>query len=185
MSESKQSKAKVTLTRTLVSSIALAAVLTGGVAAWNHVTLQSPMQEVLDEDSRNSGIDVRAHYKSYLLPGTLVFDLREVGGDKAPVDVFRVFLQFAHAMKSERFDRVELAFRGETKFVLDGAAFQEIGQEFGQQNPMYTVRTFPERLRKPDGSRAFEQWEGGALGVATQQMEDFSEFHRQWYIDEL
>lgn len=185
MTDTKQPDRKRRLVRYLVSATVLVAVIAGGVVAWNHMTLQAPMQAVIDDDPRNAGIEVRAHYKYHLMPGTLVYNLREVSLDKAPIDVFRVFLQFAAAMKGEQFESVELAFRGETKFVLDGAAFRELGQDYGTQNPMYTVRTLPEKLRTPDGRPAFERWEGGALGVLGAQMDDFEEFQRRWYLGEL
>jgi hypothetical protein len=185
MTHTEQPDRKRRLVRTLISATVLVTVIVGGVVAWNHVSLQAPMQAAIDDDPRNAGIEVRVHYKHHLMPGTLVYDLREVGLDKAPIDVFRVFLQFAAEMKGEQFDNVELAFRGETKFILDGAAFRELGQDYGTQNPMYTVRTLPEQLRTPEGRPAFERWEGGALGVLGAQMNDFDEFQHRWYIDEL
>ncbi|PRQ06568.1 hypothetical protein [Enhygromyxa salina] len=170
--------------RTGIGVSILLLLLIGGVFAWNQVFLQGPMRDVITGDSRNAGIEVQVHLGHYLNPDVLVYDLREVGPDKAPIDVFRVFLQYADAMQGERFETVELAFRGETKFVLDGAGFQEIGRDFADENPMYTIRTFPERLRTPDGRAAFQRWEGGALGVLSQQMDDFSEFQDRWYIGE-
>ena len=50
---------------------------------------------------------------------------------------------------------------------------------------MYTIRTFPENLRTPDGERAFSVWEGGMFGVLKAQMEDFNEFHDEWYMDDM
>jgi hypothetical protein len=185
MAEQEHTNRKHRRLRIATSAIVLLAVLSGGVFAWNQVTLQAPMEEVLDVDARNAGIEVRVHYKGYSRPGIVVYDLREVAPDKSPADVFRVFLQFADAMKGESFDRVELAFRGETKFVLDGRDFQELGQNYGRENPMYLVRTFPERLQTPEGGRAFERREGPPLQVVGVQLDDFNEFHRRWYIEAL
>ena len=47
------------------------------------------------------------------------------------------------------------------------------------------MRTFPENVYRPDGARAFDSWTGGVLGVLGKQMEDFNEFHKQWYIEDL
>ncbi|KIG14633.1 hypothetical protein DB30_06512 [Enhygromyxa salina] len=171
--------------RSAVGTLILLLLVTGGVFAWNQVFLQDPMRDVIANDPRNAGIEVQVHLEHYVTPGVLVYDLRDVGRDKAPIDVFRVFLQYADAMKGQRFDAVQLAFRGETKFVLDGAGFQEIGRDYAGQNPVYTIRTFPERLRTPDGAVAFERWKGGALGVLGEQMDDFNEFQDRWYIDDL
>lgn len=159
--------------------------LIAGVYGYNYVKLQAKMEEVISEDFRNQGIEVSVHYAGYLNPSVLVYDLRSVSGENSRADVFRVFCQFAEKLKSESFQEVELAFRGETRFKLDGDDFQELGREYGLQNPLYTVRTFPEKLRTPDGQRAFPFRIGGLLEVATQQMEDFNDFHDDWYLDDL
>ena len=146
--------------------------------------LQSHMAKVLSGDSRNSGISVQPHLAAYGEPRTLVYDLTGVSSSNSMSDVFRVLLQYAHEIGHERFDTVELAFRGKKKFRISGEFFHTLGAEYGSQNPIYTVRTFPENLKDMDGSRAYSEWTGGLLGVANRQMEDFSDFHHKWYIDE-
>lgn len=51
-------------------------------------------------------------------------------------------------------------------------------------NPVYTIRTLPEKLRRPDGSRAFSVWTGGMIGVLGAQMDDVNNFAGQWYLDD-
>ena len=60
-----------------------------------------------------------------------------------------------------------------------------LGEEFGEQNPVYTIRTFPEHLSRPDGAQAFSTWTGGILGVLSKQMDDFNKFNKEWYIEDL
>jgi hypothetical protein len=151
------------------------------VYGWNHLTLQRKMAEVLDKDPRNKGVEVSVHYKTYVNPSVLVYDLRGISGTNSRLDVTRVLLQFAEQVKDRKFERVELAFRGETKFLLEGDYFQELGREYNFQNPVYTMNHLPENLRRPDGTRAFGTWTGGLLGVSLKQMEDFNDFHDQWY----
>lgn len=155
------------------------------VGAWNFFTLQGPLDQALESDSRNTGIEARAHYQNYLNPSVIVFDLRAVAGDKSQADIFRALLQFASEMKDREFEAVELAYRGTTKFILAGRYFQQLGREYGTQNPVYTMRTFPQNLLRPDGEKAFPTWEGGLLGVTGKQIEDFGEFHKQWYLADL
>jgi hypothetical protein len=162
--------------------LALAAV---AIFGWNYLSLQVPLNAALSVDQRNDGIAVRAHYASYVQPNTVVFDLRSAGPEKAPIDVFRAFLQFAHELKDRRFERVVLSHRGEYKLQIEGEYFQKLGVEYKGQNPVYTVRTFPEHLYRMDGKTAYGQWTGGLLGVLKGQMEDFNKFHREWYIDDL
>lgn len=149
----------------------------------NHA-VNAPLQEVLDDDPRNQGVVASAGYRGFDF-STLVFDLKGVSGTNSKADVFRVFLHYAHAMKDEEFESVELAFRGTPKFMMNGSYFQKLGEELDFQNPLYTIRTFPENLQPPDGERAFPVWEGGVLGVLKAQMEDFNEFHDQWYLNDM
>lgn len=155
------------------------------VYGWNYLMLQLPMGEVIQEDGRNSGVSVSAHYNYYLDPSTLVYDLRDVSMTNSKADVFRVLLQYAAKVKSRRYDQVHLAFRGETKFVIDGGYFQQLGDEYGAQNPVYTMRTFPSHLKRPDGSEAYGTWTGGLLGVLGKEMEDFNDFHDRWYFRDM
>jgi hypothetical protein len=154
----------------------------GGV---NYVNLQCTMAQVVADDSRNKGIEVFAHYKYFVNPNVLVYDLRNVADTSSPIDVTRVLLQFAEQQKDKQFTNVELTFQGEDKFVMKGDYFRKLGQEYGAQNAAYTLRTLPQNLYKPDGTRAFGEWTGGLIGVLTRQMEDFGSWHRAWYIDAL
>lgn len=168
-------------TKAVLGTGLVALAVGGGILGINYQQLQRPMNEIIDGDRRNAGIEVSVHYKNYVPGGTLVYDFQRPGPNSSPADVFRVFLQFADAMKDASFDDVELAFRGETKFVLSGSHFKIAGREYRTENPVYTVRTFPEKLRRPDGKPAFEQWSGGLIGVASEQMNDFNRFTDEWY----
>lgn len=126
-----------------------------------------------------------AYYRFGIIPDSIVFDLRSVGWGASQVQVLGVFLRFAREMKDRDFREVRLSYRGRTKFILGGDEFSDIGQEYQYQNPVYTIRTFPEKLRTPDGRRAFSTWSGGLLGVVGQQMEDVNALGRRWYLDDM
>ena len=128
---------------------------------------------------------IKAHYGGYINPDVLVYDLRDVPGDKSRLDVMRVVLQYADRLKEQEFETVELAYRGDIRFSVDGAYFQELGQEYEFQNPVYTLRTFPEHVNGLDGTPAFGTWTGGLFGVLGRQMEDLNRFHDQWYLNDL
>ncbi len=168
-----------------------ATTLAGGVAAvvviWavNRSMLGMPLADVIESDPRNTGIEMRAHYGHYVLPSILIVDLRAVRAESAPVDVFRVLLQFASRLQETEFAVVNLSFQGRTKFLLKGEYFRQLGSEYGRQNPVYTMRTFPESVYTENWERAFPSWSGGLIGVVGEQMDDFSEFHRQWYIEDI
>lgn len=165
--------------------IVTACLLVAAIAGANFFLLQRHVQSVLADDPRNAGISVWAHYEFFVVPSTLVIDLRQVSATNSPADVTRVLLQFSKTQEQTRFEFVKLAHQGSQKFLLKGDYFQTLGQEFGTQNPVYTMRTLPENVYQIDGTPAFGTWTGGMLGVLGKQMGDFSDFHKQWYILDL
>ena len=160
-------------------------IITIGVYIFNFVTLIQPTMSIVNEDSRNDGISLDVHYKFYVIPNVLEINLKNVPSDKAPADIFRVFLQTSSALKDKNFDKVELKFKGTLKFILNGDYYRQLGSEFEDQNPMYTMRTLPENLYNPNGEPSYSKWEGGMLGVLGKQMEDFNDFNKKWYMDEM
>lgn len=154
------------------------------LALINVVRVQSYASSVASSDDRNEGVKVWAYYNHGLPGGSIVFDLRGISPENSQMDVFRVLLQFASAMKDRHFDRVYLAWKGERRFFLEGSYFNELGAEYEFQNPVYTLRTLPEHVRRPDGSQAYGTWTGGWLGVLGKQLEDVTQFQRDWYLDD-
>ncbi|WP_271274098.1 hypothetical protein [Aliamphritea hakodatensis] len=168
--------------RKLVIILALIGAL---VASWNYFTLQKKLSDVVASDSRNEGISIFVHFDWFVNPSVIVFDVRGVQSDKSPMDVTRVLLQLSEKLKDKQYHRVVLSFRGRQKFMLEGSFFKETGMEYGVQNPVYTLRNLPQNVYNLDGSQAFSTWTGGLIGVLGKQMEDLTEFHKQWYINEL
>ncbi|MBU0899170.1 MAG: hypothetical protein KKB03_04225 [Nanoarchaeota archaeon] len=110
----------------LAISILIAMLIIAGCS-----TLQPKMKEVINDDTRNDGIEVSVHFK------------------------------------------------------ITGDYFCTLGKEYSWQNPVYTMRTFPENLMNPDGSRAYPEWTGGFIGVMGKQVEDFNDFHKKWWLDDM
>lgn len=162
-------------------------ILAVGATAFglNWALIQGPAASHLAQDPRNAKVTTYAYARWGIDPTTLVFDLHSISGEASMTDVSRVLLQTASALKDTRFNEVVLAYRGEGRFKLAGAYFQQIGQEYGTQNPLYTIRTMPENVFSLDGARVFDTWSGGFLGVMGKQMEDVGQFHRRWYMDSI
>lgn len=155
------------------------------IYGFNYFQLQSQMNDVLKGDPRNNGVNVSVHFGIYVNSSSLIYDLKSISNTNSMADVFRVFLQFSEKVQSKKFDVVELSFRGKTKFKIKGDYFQTLGKEYSWQNPVYTMRIFPENLINPDGSRSYPEWTGGWLGVALKQMKDFNDFHKKWYLEDI
>lgn len=151
----------------------------------NYVSLQRHMQKVISDDPRNSGIKVWVHYKWFINPTELKYDLRSISNDKSALDVNRVMFQFSEKIKDKNFSKVYLSYKGEDKFYFTGNYFQKLGQEYEFQNPIYTLRTMPENVYSLNGDRKYGVWEGGFLGVINKQMEDLNTFSKEWYLKDM
>ncbi len=65
--------------------------------------------------------------------------------------------------------------------MMTGDDFRRLGESFAAgENPVYLIRTWPEKLHHPDGTAAFGTWEGGIFGVLTRQMQDANAAGKQW-----
>lgn len=147
----------------------------------NGIRLGIPAGQTMSDDPRNAPVTFVSYYAWGVHPNIIVFDLWDVDGSASKLDVMRVLLQFSDKLQERSFDEVRLAWRGDTRFIIPGTYFQQIGSEYSWQNPVYTIRTFPENIVTHDGRPAFSTWTGGMLGVLGQQMDDVSEFHDRWY----
>ncbi len=173
--------------RTLIgiAVVVVLALVFCGILAFNYFSVEQPLHHVLSRDSRNQVVTASAYYDELVDWNTLVFDIKDLSGSAKEIDVLRTFLEYAQAMKGGHFAKVILACRGKKKFTLDGNYFQQLGQGYEHQNPMYTIRTFPTHLTAMDGSKPFTEYVGGVLGVLGKEMEQFTEFNDQWYIRDM
>ena len=149
----------------------LVAALIGYTA--NVVLLQQPVNDILRENSALRGMKVSAHYQYWVIPGVVVYDLEELSFRQTPIDVHTAFLEFAKKLKAKRYSRVDLSFRGTTKFSIDGASFAKLGEEYSRRNFDYVLYSFP-RLFHPASGTA-------PLDPHAPDRDALLEFHRRWY----
>jgi len=164
--------------RLLLSSVLLVPTL---VFVLNYGLFQRAIDEVIERDDRNQSMSVRAHWRWYVDPTVLVYDLRETSLDTKGVDVLRAFLQFAYRQKDRHFGRVVLAWRGTPRFFLTGADFAELGRQYAYRSPVDTMVVIPAMVRRPDGTPAFPL--AGQLPFFEQQQRrlvDFTRFVTEW-----
>ena len=148
----------------------LVAALVGYSA--NVFLLQDPMNHILRENAAFSGMQVSAHYQYWIVPGVVVYDLRALSVRQTPIDVHTAFLEFAKKLRGRRFSRIELSYRGTTKFELDGRAFSRLGEEYAKRNFDYVLYTFP---------RLFHSRDGRPIGPGSSDRDALLQFHREWY----
>lgn len=162
----------------------LTILFVASVFGFNYFTLSKPISEVIESDFRNKDIQVSVHYENYVNSNVLVFDVSNIRMTHSAADIFRVFWSYSNKLKDKSFDKVILSSKGKAKFYILGKHFKNLGNEYGIQNPIYTIRTFPENVYKLDGIKAFGEWTGGLLGVTQKQLEDFNEMSRKWFLDD-
>jgi hypothetical protein len=107
----------------------------------------------------------------------VVYDLRTIGVRQTPIDVHTAFLEFAKKLRDKRYKRVDLSYRGTTKFSIDGASFHKIGDEYAKRNFNYALYTVPRLFHREGPSPA-------AVTQATSDRDALLQFHRQWYGDD-
>ena len=141
----------------------------------NLLLVQQPMNQVLKENSAFAGMEVSAHYQYWVVPGVVVYDLRKLGVRQTPIDVHTAFLEFAKKMRAKKLERVELSYKGTTKFSIDGNAFQQVGNEYAKRNFDYVLYQLPKLFHPVGGHSA------AALPAGESDRDALLQFHRQWY----
>lgn len=139
----------------------------------NVFLLQEPVNDILRQNAAFSGMKVSAHYEYWVVPGVIVYDLQALSLRQTPIDVHTAFLEFAKVLKEKRYSRVDLSYRGQTRFTLDGAAFAKLGQEYANRNFDYVLYSFPRLFRPTNGTKPIEP--------GTSERDALLEFHRRWY----
>ncbi|MEI6640389.1 MAG: hypothetical protein WCL10_00030 [Novosphingobium sp.] len=147
---------------------------------WNAV-ITIPVSRALSDEEGSTTV---AYRRWLISPNQIVFDVWSVDGSQSMVAMDRRLFKAAEALKDSSYESVVLAYHGQTRLLMDGKTFQEIGANRQTENPIYTMRTMQEHIYNPDGSPAFGTWTGGWLGVMGKQLEDHNEFHKRWWVND-
>ena len=139
----------------------------------NLFLLQEPVNDILHENAAFQGMEVSAHYEYWVIPGVVVYDLQGLSFRQTPIDVHTAFLEFAKELKEKRYRRVDLSYKGDTKFTIDGASFARLGTEYAKKNFNFVLYDFAPLFRTPKGSPAIDA-QGSDRDALLQ-------FHRRWY----
>ena len=141
----------------------------------NLFLLQEPMNEILKQNSAFQGMSVSAHYQYWVVPGVVVYDLRQLSVRQTPIDVHTAFLEFAKRLRSKRLTRVDISYRGTTKFQIDGNSFQRLGDEYARRNFDFVLYRFP---------RLFHSVSRPNQPLSSSDRDALVQFHKQWYGDD-
>jgi hypothetical protein len=129
--------------RSFLMGIAGAAVLIVGA---NAAMVTWPAYRAQSTDQRNSKVSLFAYDQYGVNPNAIVLDLWRVDPDASMADVDRTLLDTAKALTDRHPNSVRLAYRGISRFEMEGDYFNRLGKERDWQNPIYTIRTMAENL---------------------------------------
>jgi hypothetical protein len=143
----------------------LIAALVGYLA--NFIFLQQPMNQVLQQDAAFAGIKISTHYKYWVVPSEIIYNLEGIADKNTSVEVHRVFLEYAKRMKNRKFENIELQFRGNKRFNVEGAVFQRLGLEYDN----FVNAKFPasDAAVSDQAIREFQEWYEKELPATTAQ----------------
>lgn len=161
-------KARLVLVGTPVLAVAV------GYMA-NFLILQRPMNDILRENASFAGMSVNTHYKWWLVPGEVVYDLRSPGDELGPLHVQAALLEFARSRAHASDREVELQWRGDTRFTIAGNDFRDIGRRYANGDFQYALLALPRLVIPASGDAELPQDSREAL----------QEFHRIWYGADL
>jgi ribosomal protein L40E len=139
----------------------------------NLFLLQEPVNDILKENAALQGMQVSAHYEYYVVPGVVVYDLKGLSFRQTPIDVHTAFLEFAKKLKEKRYERVDLSYKGTTKFSIDGASFARVGEEYARRNFDYVLYSLPRLFRPAEGTKP--------IAPNAADRDALLDFHRKWY----
>jgi hypothetical protein len=142
----------------------------------NMLLLQRPVDDILKKNAAFAGMEVSAHYQYWVIPGVVVYDLRSLSLKQRPIDVHTAFLEFARVLKEKKLQRVDLAYKGTTKFSIDGEGFRKLGVEYDKRNFDYVLYSFP-RLFHREGPAPSEKKDSNG----DTDRDALLKFHRSWY----
>ncbi len=142
----------------------------------NALLVQQPMNDVLRENDAFRGMEVSAHYEYWVVPGVVVYDLRQLSFRQTPIDVHTAFLEFAKRMRAKRYSRVDLSWRGTAKFSIDGSSFRRLGEEYARHNFDFVLYRFASLFKPAPGTHIPPQGSDRDALV---------EFHREWYGEDV
>jgi len=143
----------------------------------NLFLLQEPVNDILKENAAFRGMEVSAHYEYFIVPGVIVYDLRSLSFRQTPIDVHTAFLEFAKRLKEKRYKRVDLSFKGKTKFSIDGASFAQLGHEYSKRNFEFALYDFPRLFQAVEGTTPLDK--------STSNRDVLLQFHRRWYGNDV
>jgi Zn-finger nucleic acid-binding protein len=160
----------------------------GGVAASILILLViylvargSDLRSKLERCESHGVVIVRVCYSGVFGGDTVVFDLRDGGSAGARrIDPVHLLMQFSDKLDLYSIRRLVLARNGRHRFYIIASDLRTLADSYAGGGRMWAFNNLPSKVRRMDGTHAFEEWSGGWLGVLQKQVEDLNKFITDW-----
>ncbi|HVT45584.1 MAG TPA: hypothetical protein VMT00_14485 [Thermoanaerobaculia bacterium] len=143
----------------------------------NFMLLQRPMNDVLRQNASLRGMQVSTHYLHWVIPGVMVYDLKGVSERQSRLDVHVALVEYAGRMRHRAFSQIDLMYRGEKKFTIDGDSFRKLGTEYQRKNYAFVLFEFPRMVAS--------SLDGDDSAGARENADALIRFHDAWYGKEI
>ena len=133
----------------------------------NYILVQRSVSQALNADARNAKYSMSAHYGFYVdrfhaWSSTCVTCRPPLRWISRTLPIGRSARIRSSALRPASF----LQGPARPVFMMKGEEFGKLGAEFaGGQNPVFLIRTLPEKLYEPTGEAAFGRWEGDSSAL--------------------
>jgi len=143
------------------------------------------LRSKLDRCESKGAVTVSVSYSGLVGSDSVVFDLRDGASSGARrIDPVHLLMQFADKLDLSTVVRVVLARDGQPRFYIMGSDLRRLADSYAGGGRIWAFDNLPASVRRVDGTRAFEEWSGGWLGVLERQTKDLGDFITQWEGDE-
>jgi len=141
----------------------------------------SELRSKLDQCESSGVVNARVSYSGLIGTEVVIFDLRDGGSAGARrIDPVHLLMQFSGKLDLYAVDRILLARNGTKRFYIAGSDMRRLAQSYAGGGRIWAFNNLPARVRRMDGTQAFDEWTGGWLGVLQKQAEDLNRFITDW-----
>ncbi len=158
-------------------------VMSAGWSNYEHSNIRRPLEEIREKEEKFKEISAEASYGGFMQTGTLVFNLKKIDRPDELTPLY-FFFEYARALNRQKFDRVLIQYRGNTKYLLDGVNFTRVGTQIQVHEPAQVALEFPPLLKNLDGNQVFEEPFGDPQWVSQKQVNNLRDVILQWYAQD-
>lgn len=176
-------KTLISVGRAALIVVIIVIVIATAWSSHENSRITRPLQVIRESDEKFKGIVAEASYGAFADTGRIVFNIKKIEKPEEITPLI-LFILYAGKMNDSTFKKVELQYKGKTKFVMEGDYFKRIGTQTQIDKPEKIAVEIPPLLKKPNGLPAFTEPFGDEQWVAQKQIKNLRDFLLDWYVND-